>query len=448
MNLKNWGFGVLIAFNLALNSFSVAAGIDPSDPRYASVSCSNDDANKLVNCDYRHAASVDVKDVSLKIAGKPTQIDPKNIAAYPVEGQSTAILFLVDVSDPKRKNTVEKKNVAIINEMLAAQKPYEKIGIAVFDSDLEVLVPISSDQAATKEAVKNIKASGQATEFYKNILSAIEILKKADATRKALVILSDGKDEDRAYTTQDVLAAAKSAGVVILSLGYLEKPTDSPYLQNLQRLANDTYGVYYNATDSKFPADFATQPFAFVEKGGRVAFPYGENVGKQPVAINLGAKSGKGLELVAEVDFPDNRSFFQKIIDFCKFNWIELIIGITLFIALAVSGFLFLRHRKRNRPVRVVYAHLDEIDGMDTRHELTKTASTIGRSSDNDIQLRNDSISAHHAEIHRRREGDFYIVDLASSNGVYVNGSRVNQIEIHDGDLIELGDVRLHFYTT
>jgi hypothetical protein len=210
----------------------------------------------------------------------------------------------------------------------------------------------------------------------------------------------------------------------------------------------DGYGIYYNATDSKFPADFATQPFAFVEKGGRVAFPYGENVGKQPVVINLGAKSGKGLELVAEVDFPDNRSFFQKFIDFCKFNLIELIIGITLFIALAVSGFLFLRHRKRSRPVRVVYAHLDEIDGMDTRHELTKTASTIGRSSDNDIQLRNDSISAHHAEIHRRREGDFYIVDLASSNGVYVNGSRVNQIEIHDGDLIELGDVRLHFYTT
>lgn len=448
MNLKNWGFGVLIAFNLALNSFSVAAGIDPSDPRYASVSCSNDDANKLINCDYRHAASIDVKDVSLKIAGKSTQIDPKNIAAYPIEGQSTAILFLVDVSDPKRKNTVEKKNVAIINEMLAAQKPYEKIGIAVFDSDLEVLVPVSSDQAATKEAVKNIKASGQATEFYKNILSAIEILKKTDATRKALVILSDGKDEDRAYTTQDVLAAAKSAGVVILSLGYLEKPTDSPYLQNLQRLADDTFGVYYNATDSKLPADFATQPFSFVEKGGRVSFPYGENIGKQQVTIVLGTKSNKGVDLTTVVDFPDNRSSFQKGVDFCKSYWIELVVGIVVFIALMISGFLYLRHRKRNRPVRVVYAHLDEIDGMDTRHELTKTASTIGRSSDNDVQLRNDSISAHHAEIHRRREGDFYIVDLASSNGVYVNSSRVNQIELHDGDLIELGDVRLHFYTT
>ena len=447
MNAKLLPLGIWFTLNLIASTISCASP-DLSDPRYASVSCSNDDSTKIVNCDYRHSADIDVKNVSLKIAGQPSQIDSKNLAIYPVAGQTTAILFLVDVSDPKRKNTVEKKNVAIINEMLAAQKPYEKIGIAVFDSDLEVLVPISADQAATKEAVKNIKASGQATEFYKNILSAIEILKKTDATRKALVILSDGKDEDKAYTSQDVIAAAKSAGVVILSLGYLEKPTDSPYLQNLQRLANDTFGVYYNATDSKFPPEFSTQPFAFVEKGGRVAFPYGENIGKKPVTITLGTKSSKALDLIAEVDFPDNRTTLQKVIDFCIFNWIELISGLVVFIGLIVAIFLVVRHRRRNRPIKVVYAQLDEMDGLDTRHELTKTASTIGRSKDNDIQLSNDSISAHHAEIHRRREGDFYIVDLASSNGVYVNGNRVNQLELHDGDLIELGEVRLHFYTT
>ena len=134
--------------------------------------------------------------------------------------------------------------------------------------------------------------------------------------------------------------------------------------------------------------------------------------------------------------------------DSCIFNWIELISGLVVFIGLIVAIFLVVRHRRRNRPIKVVYAQLDEMDGLDTRHELTKTASTIGRSKDNDIQLSNDSISAHHAEIHRRREGDFYIVDLASSNGVYVNGNRVNQLELHDGDLIELGEVRLHFYTT
>jgi pSer/pThr/pTyr-binding forkhead associated (FHA) protein len=77
---------------------------------------------------------------------------------------------------------------------------------------------------------------------------------------------------------------------------------------------------------------------------------------------------------------------------------------------------------------------------------LTKTAIRLGRSNDNDVYLPNDSISSHHAEIHRRREGDFYIVDLSSTNGVYVNEKLVTQTELNHGDMIELGEVRLHFY--
>jgi len=51
----------------------------------------------------------------------------------------------------------------------------------------------------------------------------------------------------------------------------------------------------------------------------------------------------------------------------------------------------------------------------------------------------------HHAEIHKRREGGFYIVDLASTNGVFVNDNQINQGEITDGDIIDLGEVRLRF---
>ena len=78
-------------------------------------------------------------------------------------------------------------------------------------------------------------------------------------------------------------------------------------------------------------------------------------------------------------------------------------------------------------------------------HLIFKTAIRIGRSPDNDIQLVNSSISMHHAEIHKRREGGFFIVDLSSTNGVFVNDNQINQGEISDGDIIELGEVRLRF---
>jgi uncharacterized protein YegL len=169
---------------------------------------------------------------------------------YPAEGQTTAILFLVDISDPARKKTVEKKNVPLIKEMVALQKPHQLIGLATFDSEFHLLTPLTNDAQAIQAGMKEIKAAGEATEYYKNILTAIELLKKTEATRKALVLMSDGKDEDKAYTRDDVLKAAKDAGVSILGIGYRERKSDSPYLQNVQKIAIESAGQYIDGSDS------------------------------------------------------------------------------------------------------------------------------------------------------------------------------------------------------
>jgi len=68
----------------------------------------------------------------------------------------------------------------------------------------------------------------------------------------------------------------------------------------------------------------------------------------------------------------------------------------------------------------------------------------IGRKQDNDLVMKNDSVSSHHAEILKR--GDkFIIADLGASNGVFVMGKRVEKIALENGDIIELGEVRLRF---
>jgi pSer/pThr/pTyr-binding forkhead associated (FHA) protein len=72
-------------------------------------------------------------------------------------------------------------------------------------------------------------------------------------------------------------------------------------------------------------------------------------------------------------------------------------------------------------------------------------ALRIGRSSGNDVRLANNSVSGHHAEINRRRDGTFIITDLKSVNGVTVNEARVESAELRDGDQIDLGEVRFRF---
>lgn len=428
---------------LALGAMSASAA--ELDRRAESISCALEKSGQQVQCDYRHSASLQVKDVSLKVADVATQIAAKGVASYPAIQQSTALLFLVDVSDPKRKNTVEKKNVEAIAGMLANTKAHQKVGIAVFDGDMRLLAPISSDAAAAKSAGSALKAGGQATEFYKNILSAIAVLKKTDASRRGLIVMSDGKAEDTAYKHEDVVKAAQEADVVILGLGYLERPKDSPYLQKIRRLADDTYGLYFDATELDLARVLASKPFSFVEKGGRVSFDVGNNRGKQSVTVILRSSDGKPVELKTDIDFPDTRTHLERATDFGKQYWPILLAGLVFFIGLVFVVVRIRRKRALLAMPAAPYASLSEMDGSGTQYPLTKTAVCIGRSVDNDIRFANDSISSHHAEIHRRRAGDVYVVDLGSSNGVYVNEAKVDQIQLHDGDVIELGEVRLRF---
>ena len=69
---------------------------------------------------------------------------------------------------------------------------------------------------------------------------------------------------------------------------------------------------------------------------------------------------------------------------------------------------------------------------------------TIGRASDNDVVVPHASVSAHHAEL--RQAGTAYrIVDLSSTNGTFVNGTRIQAQILDDEDTVHLGPVALEY---
>jgi pSer/pThr/pTyr-binding forkhead associated (FHA) protein len=75
---------------------------------------------------------------------------------------------------------------------------------------------------------------------------------------------------------------------------------------------------------------------------------------------------------------------------------------------------------------------------------LDRASLVIGRTNENDVVLNHRSISRHHAKIVQDRD-HFTIVDLQSANGVRVNGEDYERIELHPGDVVELGHVRIRF---
>jgi Protein of unknown function (DUF3662)/FHA domain len=81
------------------------------------------------------------------------------------------------------------------------------------------------------------------------------------------------------------------------------------------------------------------------------------------------------------------------------------------------------------------------------RHELTTERVTLGRSRDCDITIDDPNVSRRHAEVFLE-EGGWWIADLGSTNGVEVNGERIDRARLDPGDQVVLGRTELVFEQT
>lgn len=85
-------------------------------------------------------------------------------------------------------------------------------------------------------------------------------------------------------------------------------------------------------------------------------------------------------------------------------------------------------------------------DGVRTprRFDLHEFPARIGRHPDCIVQLNVERISRRHAEIDRDCHGHLVIRDMASTNGTFVNGERIERpTAIENGDVIHIGDREL-----
>jgi pSer/pThr/pTyr-binding forkhead associated (FHA) protein len=80
------------------------------------------------------------------------------------------------------------------------------------------------------------------------------------------------------------------------------------------------------------------------------------------------------------------------------------------------------------------------------RYPLDAQALTVGRSGDNDLELRGDQYaSAQHARI-EPRGADVWVEDDGSTNGTFVNGHRIEAPQrLAPGDVVRIGETELRY---
>lgn len=76
--------------------------------------------------------------------------------------------------------------------------------------------------------------------------------------------------------------------------------------------------------------------------------------------------------------------------------------------------------------------------------DLTADSFSIGRKPENDLPIDDHTVSSRHAKI-VRVQSVYFLEDLKSTNGTAVNGKPVERAQLHDADVITIGQHRIIF---
>ena len=90
--------------------------------------------------------------------------------------------------------------------------------------------------------------------------------------------------------------------------------------------------------------------------------------------------------------------------------------------------------------------NLDIINGTDDEKcfEIKQFPTSIGRSPENDVEISLDEfVSQKHCTIFEE-DSDFYVADLRSSNGTYLNNELIKKSKkLKTGDVIQIGNTKI-----
>ncbi|MDY6065738.1 MAG: FHA domain-containing protein [Finegoldia sp.] len=147
------------------------------------------------------------------------------------------------------------------------------------------------------------------------------------------------------------------------------------------------------------------------------------------------------IQITAQMSVYDLTSIVLKyifviIIYYFIFNIIRMIyldIKQTNNMNYTSDTYLKLINRKENLPFKV------------QEHYYIGSSTGIGRAENNEIVLNDRFISKKHARIFKNK-GQYYIEDLKSANGTYVNGDRlISTKKLNNKDLLDIGQVEFMF---
>lgn len=391
-------------------------------------------------------------------------------------GAPTAVLVDTSRSVSKARFEEAKKALSDMMPALAAQGP---VCLYAFNDAPVKVADFTTDAAELQAGIARLEQGGNFTLLYDCVFFAVKAL--AEKKEPGVILLvTDGKDENSAVTLEDAASRALEAHVGIVTAG-LGASLD---LKTLRRLATLTGGRYAG----ELPGADLHQPFAETASS-LVPFPPPPEPPK-PVPIPVPVIQPKqpagnmtaillvilgvlvvGLAVIAIIILSRTRKPEERACEECGhlLNMWETECPVCLAKKLAITNPGVAPQTPaapplpdidptlmKKAPSSEMLDHtmvLDEVPvlvlkrpgGPPRMFQLPPSqVVSIGRDKVNTIQVADQTLSGQHFRI-IPKEGLYYLADLQSTNGTFLNGERVTLKELKPGGVIHVGQCEFTF---
>jgi hypothetical protein len=378
---------------------------------------------------------------------------PRAHAADPLH-----VALLLDTSGSIHRRAQAARN-QLAAEIAQALPDGSDVTVYTFDDQPKLILEATKNPAEVAQAVQGLGAHGQFTALNDAVYDAARRLGDV-AGRRAILVLTDGLDENSALVPEDGVNEARAQRIPVFTIG-----VGNVQERYLRRIAKLSGGEYY-------PAGTAAQ--TLVPRVVELT-PAGEAHAARPTGAVAAPGVPAGATAAALAPLQATAPATQ--------TWPVLAgVGLAVVIALSALGFTLMRRPAAapaysGSPVSspegvpdepedvTLIAKMQDLQADGQTLVLTlkpllhvqkgpnfgkffevsvDSATSLGRAQGNDIVLDDKAVSSQHARI-RPQRGVYELIDLKSTNGTFVNERKVARTHLSPGDLLKLGETVMQF---
>lgn len=172
----------------------------------------------------------------------------QKITHFSTEDAPISVAIVFDASDSMRKKLPTARKA--LAELLRESNPEDEFSLIVFNRKAKLVVPFTHETGEIEGHLGEIRAEGR-TALFDAIHLAIVEMKQSRYKRKAVVILSDGGDNQSRYTEREVRAAIWESDVQIYAVGIFDlgashlPKEEAQGPQVLSHIAEETGGRHF-----------------------------------------------------------------------------------------------------------------------------------------------------------------------------------------------------------